>query len=287
MSGWFLAVLMCVSLSLPTIARAAETGTSASTQAKQLKMEGTQLQLTGKTAEAVKKYRESLALQPDEKLAALIGKLENKAGILAPDTQEQAGGPVSVSAPTEPPLPAQYPVDPDPPQRIATKAPVQTGTQPAALPEPVIPAAVIPPDVDDSYGQYRMVQKLSFSLQGAVIKGSETEVYINLGQAHGVPEGMQFEIVRPGAPIKAGDEIIGHEEKKVAIVEAITVRDEFSICRVQKQERVPQVGDSVYQLRKKVQRLVVGQFTYGQGVNQFTKDLQEKLVTAFAQPLPL
>jgi TolB-like protein len=31
-----------------------------------------------------------------------------------------------------------------------------------------------------------------------------------------------------------------------------------------------------------VQRLVVGQFTYGQGVNQFTKDLQEKLVTAFA-----
>ena len=57
MSGWFLAVLMCVSLSLPTIARAAETGTSASTQAKQLKMEGTQLQLTGKTAEAVKKKK--------------------------------------------------------------------------------------------------------------------------------------------------------------------------------------------------------------------------------------
>ena len=77
MSGWFLTVLMCVSLSLPTIARAAETRTSASTQAKQLKMEGTQLQLTGKTVEAVKKYRESLALQPDEKLAVLIGKLEN------------------------------------------------------------------------------------------------------------------------------------------------------------------------------------------------------------------
>jgi TolB-like protein len=45
---------------------------------------------------------------------------------------------------------------------------------------------------------------------------------------------------------------------------------------------VPQTGDKAYQQRKKIKRLVVGQFTYNQGFNQLTKTVQEKLVTAFA-----
>jgi len=283
MRHWLLTVSLCVFFGVVTsTAQAAETGDNALAEARQLKMEGTQLQLSGKTAEAVQKYRASLALHPDEKLAALIGKLENQAGIATPDTQEQAGGPVSVSIPTEPPLPAQDPVALESPQKIATASPIQTVTQPVAIPEPIIPAAVAPPNVDDSYGQYRLVQKLSASLQGGVISASEKDVYINLGQVHGVPEGMQFEIVRPGEPIRVNGEIIGHKETKVAIVEATTVRDKLSICQVQEKEGEPQVGDKVYQLRKKLKRLVVGQFTYNQGVNQLTKDLQEKLVTAFA-----
>ena len=282
MRDWLLTVFLCVFLGVVTCtAQAAETGDNALAQARQLKMEGTQLQLSGKTAEAVQKYRESLALHPDEKLAALIGKLEQQAGIATPDVQEPEGHPVPVSAPAAPPIPAQDPVTAEPPQKVAA-ASLLPDTQPVAIPEPVVLAADAPPNVDDSYGQYRLVQKLFASLQGGVISTSETEVYINLGQVHGVPEGMQFEIVRPGAPIKVNGEIIGHKETKVAIVEATTVRDKLSICQVQEKEGVPQVGDKVYQLRKKLKRLVVGQFTYNQGVNQLTKDLQEKLVTAFA-----
>ena len=282
MRGWLISFFMYVFILITCNAQTAETGSSALAQARQLKMEGTQLQLSGNLVEAVQKYRESLALHPDEKLADLIGKLENRAGIAAPDTFEKASPYVAVSDPTEPPTPMQNSVDPEPSQKTVAESPVQSLPQPVAIPEPVIPAAVAPPNIDDSYGQYRLVQKLSASLQGGVISASEKEVYINLGQVHGVPEGMQFEIVRPGEPIRVNGEIIGHKETKVAIVEATTVRDKLSICQAQEQEGVPQVGDKVYQLRKKLKRLVVGQFTYNQGVNQLTKDLQEKLVTAFA-----
>lgn len=46
--------------------------------AKQLQLEGTRLQLQGKSAEAVKKYRESVALQPNPRLDTLIQQLEGK-----------------------------------------------------------------------------------------------------------------------------------------------------------------------------------------------------------------
>lgn len=106
----------------------------------------------------------------------------------------------------------------------------QAASAPVAVPEVVIPAAVAAPShVDDSFGQYRLVEKLSVSLQGGVLKGSETEVYLNLGQVHGVSEGTRFEIVRPGAPIRVGNEVIGHEETKIANVEATTVREKLSI----------------------------------------------------------
>lgn len=107
----------------------------------------------------------------------------------------------------------------------------QTASAPVAVPEVVIPAAVAATShVDDSFGQYGLVEKLSVSLQGGVLKGSETEVYLNLGQVHGVSEGTRFEIVRPGTPIKVGNEVIGHEETKIATVEATTVREKLSIC---------------------------------------------------------
>lgn len=251
-----------------TVAQATETASDQAAQARQLKMEGTQLQLQGKDAEAIKKYRESLALQPDPKLENLTTQLEKKNGTAEPP----APAPELPKAPV-----AEMP----PPTPIKTEPPVQAIAQPA-IPEAVIPAAVAPANVDDSFGQYRLVEKLSSSLQGGVIKGSETEVYINLGQVHGVPEGMLFEIVRPGAPIKVGNEVIGHEETKIATAEATTVRDKLSICQLKEKGGIPQTGDKVYQQRKKVKRLVVGQFTYNQGMNQFTKTVQEKLVTAFA-----
>ncbi len=127
----------------------------------------------------------------------------------------------------------------------------------------------------------KMIEQLSTSsLKGEVIKGSDTEVYLTLGQVDGVVEGNRFEIVRPGAPLKVGSEIFGNEEVPVAKVEVIKVREKMSICRVVEKTGVPQSGDLAYPLRKQVKRIVVGQFSYNQSFNQLTKNLQEKMVTS-------
>lgn len=264
-----------MALMLPTT-QAAES-TDKITQARQLKLEGSNLQLRGKIAEAVKKYRDSLALQSDVKLEALATKLEKQLGAI------EVTQPIQVSEPVKNLASPSVTSSPETLASQKSEHPAQVAPHPAAIPEAVIPAAVAPPaNVDDSFGQYRLVEKLSSFLQGGVIKGSEAEVYLNLGQAHGVSEGMFFEIVRPGAPIKVGDEVIGYEETKIATVEASTVRDKLSICQIKTKTGIPQTGDKAYEQRKKIKRLVVGQFTFNQGVNQLTKTVQEKLVTAFA-----
>lgn len=271
-----------MTLALPTTqaaetTQATETTTDKITQARQLKLEGSNLQLRGNIAEAVKKYRDSLALQPDEKLAALTSKLEKQLGVI------EVAQPIQASVPEKTPAASSTVSTPEKLPSQKPEPPAQAAPHPAAIPEAVIPAAAAPPaNVDDSFGQYRLVEKLSSFLQGGVIKGSEAEVYLNLGQAHGVSEGMFFEIVRPGAPIKIGDKVIGYEETKIATVEASTVRDKLSICQIKTKTGIPQTGDKAYEQRKKIKRLVVGQFTFNQGVNQLTKTVQEKLVTAFA-----
>lgn len=127
-----------------------------------------------------------------------------------------------------------------------------------------------------------LAKKLASAAQGDVLKGTETQVYISLGQRQGILPGNKFEIVRQGDPLKVGDEIIGYEETRVAEVEVDRARDKISICKVLTKSDVPKAGDKAYQLRKKINTLVVGQFSYNQGFNRLTKSLQEKLVTAMA-----
>jgi len=127
-----------------------------------------------------------------------------------------------------------------------------------------------------------LAKKLASAAQGDVLKGTETQVYISLGQRQGILPGNKFEIVRQGEPLKVGDEIIGYEETRVAEVEVARARDKISICKVLTKSDVPKAGDKAYQLRKKINTLVVGQFSYNQGFNRLTKSLQEKLVTAMA-----
>jgi len=126
-----------------------------------------------------------------------------------------------------------------------------------------------------------LAKQLTATAQGVVLKGSGTKVYINLGQQQGVLAGTRFEIVRPGEPLKIDNTIIGYEESFVAEVEVDRARDTLSICRVVKTKAIPGKGDKVYQLRKKINSLVVGQFTFNQSFNALTKSMQEKLVTAF------
>ena len=124
--------------------------------------------------------------------------------------------------------------------------------------------------------------KLASSSRADVLKGSETQVYISIGQDQGVLPGNRFEIVRLGEPLKVGDEIIGYEETPVAEVEVSRAREKLSICKVLKKTDIPKVGDKAHQLRKTINSLVVGQFSYNQSFNRLTKSLQEKLVTAMA-----
>ena len=263
-----------------SVIHAAETVEDINIAAKRLRMEGADLQFQGKMVEALAKYKESLALQPNQKLESLTEKLEKQVGTGETVTMEHLSEvhqeeKVTPSSP-EPTLPSPKPIKQSEPSP-------QVAAAPAVTAEAIVPsAAPAPAHTDDSFGQSRLVEQLSSSMQGGVLKGSESEVYLNLGQIHSASEGMLFEIIRQGAPIMAGNTVVAHEETPIATVELVTVREKYSIGQVKEKNGVPQPGDLAYQKKKKIQRLVVGQFTFHQGLNQLTKALQEKLVTAFA-----
>ncbi len=126
----------------------------------------------------------------------------------------------------------------------------------------------------------KMVEQLTSLLSGKVVKGTETEAYIALGQKDGIIPGTTFEVIRRGAPLKIGDEIIGYEETPVGKVEVAKVREKMSICRIVESQQTPKPGDMVHQMRKRVTKVLVGQFIYNQEFNALTKSLQEKLVTS-------
>ena len=91
---------------------------------------------------------------------------------------------------------------------------------------------------------------------------SEGMLYINLGQQDGILEGNQFEIVRPGKPLRSGDQIIGYEEQTIGKAEAERVRSNMTVAKMTQQTGpAPSPGDKAYQVRKRIQRVVVVPFT--------------------------
>ena len=77
-------VVCCLVLAIMMLASgsglAAEASQDTAALAKQLQMEGTRLQLQGNVDKAIEKYKESLALQPNQRLQGLVGQLEKNAG---------------------------------------------------------------------------------------------------------------------------------------------------------------------------------------------------------------
>ncbi len=61
------------------VVRAAEAGSQAEILARKLQLEGTQLQLQGNLPEALEKYRQSLALRPNDRLQRLVDRLSQHA----------------------------------------------------------------------------------------------------------------------------------------------------------------------------------------------------------------
>ena len=129
-----------------------------------------------------------------------------------------------------------------------------------------------------------LAKKLTTVTEGVVIMGGEKQVYITPGRNEGVFPGIQFQIYRQGEPLTdSKGEIIDYMESLVADVEVERVKDRVSYCKVLNLvSGTPAKEDKTYQVRKKVNNLVVGEFTYNQGTNEFTQILQGKLVTTMS-----
>ncbi|MDM8542261.1 FlgO family outer membrane protein [Desulfococcaceae bacterium HSG9] len=129
-----------------------------------------------------------------------------------------------------------------------------------------------------------LTKKLIHIKEGEVLKNTDTGVYISLGSKHGVASGNRFKIIRQGAPIKAGDEIVGHEQIKIAEIEVNIEQEKISGCKILNKSELPKAGDKVYQLGEHIKTLIVGQIVCNQKprFNLFTRSVQEQLITAIA-----
>ena len=130
-----------------------------------------------------------------------------------------------------------------------------------------------------------LADKLAFAVEGYVVGVSEETVYINLGQASGIVEGIKFEVVRldKDHPFKMGEKIIGYPETEVGQIEITKVRKEMSLAKITKKVMDIKEGDKVYQEMKKVTRIAITEFTYGNEFNDFTRNVQDILYTNLIQ----
>jgi TolB-like protein len=131
----------------------------------------------------------------------------------------------------------------------------------------------------------QLADKLAFAVEGEVVGVSGDTVYINLGQASGIIEGIPFEVVRldRDRPFKMGDRIIGYPETEVGQIEITAVRKEMSLAKITEKIMDIQEGDKVYQQMKKVTRVAITEFTYGDEFNSFTRNVQDILYTNLIQ----
>lgn len=130
-----------------------------------------------------------------------------------------------------------------------------------------------------------LADKLAFAVEGYVVGVSGETVYINLGQESGIVEGIKFEVVRldKDRPFKMGDKIIGYPETEVGLIEITNVRKEMSLAKIIEKVMPIQEGDKVYQEMKKVTRIAITEFTYGDDFNDFTRNVQDILYTNLIQ----
>jgi TolB-like protein len=130
-----------------------------------------------------------------------------------------------------------------------------------------------------------LADKLAFAVEGYVVGVTDEIVYINLGQASGIVEGILFEVVRLDKehPFKMGEKIIGYPETEVGQIEITGVRKEMSLAKITNKVMPIQEGDKVYQEMKKVTRIAITEFTYGDEFNDFSRNVQDILYTNLIQ----
>ena len=119
--------------------------------------------------------------------------------------------------------------------------------------------------------------------QATVVVVKDDEVYINLGDKHGVTVGMEFEIIRPGEDITDPEtgEILGPSETPIGEIKISRVRERMSIGKILSQEkgRIISIGDVAYSKAVKLKVAVTElSMTDGQS-NALGVAVAEKLMT--------
>jgi hypothetical protein len=127
-----------------------------------------------------------------------------------------------------------------------------------------------------------LADKLTASISGEVASVEGGTIYINLGEKDSVSEGSEFEVVRLGEIIMVGNKPV-HKERPIGEIQLTKVRKEMSLAKTTISYAQVQKGDKVYQKHKKVSRIAITEFPYGESVNNLTKNVYESLQVSFSQ----
>jgi hypothetical protein len=112
------------------MAQAAESAADPAAAAQKLQLEGARLQLQGHLDAAIKKYRQSLSLQPNQRLDSLVLQLEAQVG-----QQEGEGAPTPAPVQSAPVLASPQPAAPEPGSATKPESPSEQA-------QPAVPAVV-------------------------------------------------------------------------------------------------------------------------------------------------
>jgi TolB-like protein len=128
-----------------------------------------------------------------------------------------------------------------------------------------------------------LADRLAFANEGYVRSVSGDTVYIDLAQDSGIFEAMRFEVVRLGEAIVSEGVIIGHQEEIIGEIEITRVRAQMSIASIINKSKEIVEGDKVYQLTKRIERIAITEFPYGERFNNLSKDIEDRFYTAMIQ----
>lgn len=127
------------------------------------------------------------------------------------------------------------------------------------------------------------VKQLTTTLSGKIVKASETEVYIALGEQNGIVQGNRFTLIRCGEPVKVDGEVIGCDENVIGTATAVRVRPRLSICEVNDLQTIPRRGDTATVARPVLKRVLVLDFPHNNNVDQLSRELKKNFIFAFGR----
>ncbi|WP_200389313.1 FlgO family outer membrane protein [Thiocapsa imhoffii] len=140
------------------------------------------------------------------------------------------------------------------------------------------PLSAAPMDTDQAVRH--LAYRLFARAHGDIAQVKQDIVYIALGEQEGILEGSEFDIVRLGAPIQVGNELLGYEEKLIGKAVAERVQERLTVARMLAKLEAARVGDRAYLRRQPVTRLVIAPFTIEDKVSGLGLGIQENLITA-------